>query len=59
MVLSSMQLQKCVCYSVILPAPMPCKTFSFVCFYQPALSRVCMFILWTSCLVTNKKIKLN
>jgi len=44
MVLSWMQLQKCVCISVVPPAPMPCKTFSFVCFYQPALSRVCVFI---------------
>ena len=40
---------------------MPCTTFCFVCFYQPAFCRVCVFILWTSCLPTNKwiKIKLN
>ena len=34
----------------------------FVCFHQPVLCRVCEFILWTSCLVTNiqiKKLKLN
>ena len=54
MVLSSMQLQKCVCNSVISPAPMPCKTFCFVCLYQLALSRVCVFILWTFCLFTKK-----
>jgi len=27
-----------------------CKTFCFVCFYQPALCRKCVFVLWTSCL---------
>jgi len=48
---------KSVCNSVIPPAPMPCKTFCFVCFYRPASCRVCVFILWTSCLVTNKWIK--
>jgi len=31
-VLSSTQLQK-VCNSVTPPAPMPCETFCFVCFY--------------------------
>jgi len=44
---------KCVCNPVIPSDPMPCKTFCFVCFYQPALSRVCVFMLWTSCLPTN------
>jgi len=33
---------KSVCNSVIPPAPMSCKTFCFVCFYQPALCRVCL-----------------
>jgi len=33
---------------------MSCTTFCFVCFYQPAFCRVCVFILWTSCLLTNK-----
>jgi len=34
------------CSSVIQP---PCrwKTFCFVCFYQPALRRKCVFVLWT------------
>ena len=27
-----------------------CKTFCFVCFYQPALCRKCVFVLWTSSL---------
>jgi len=31
-----------------------CTTFFLVCFYQPAFCRVCVFILWTSCLVINK-----
>jgi len=26
----------------------------FIWFYQPAFCRVCVFILWTSCLLTNK-----
>jgi len=42
---------KRVCNPVIPPAPMPCTTFCFVCFYRPAFCRVCVFILWTSCLV--------
>jgi len=46
---------KSVCNSVILPASMPCKVFCFVCFYQLALCRVCVFILWTSCLLSNKQ----
>ena len=50
---------KSVCNSVIPSAPMPCKTFCFVRFYRPALCRACVFILWTSCLLTNKQIKLN
>ena len=33
---------------------MPCKTFCFACFYRPAFCRVCVFIVWTSCLVINK-----
>ena len=28
-------------------ASMPCTTFCFVCFYQTAFCRVCVFILWT------------
>jgi len=44
---------------MISPASMSCTTFCIVCFYQPAFCRVCVFILWTSCLLTNKKIKLN
>jgi len=35
---------------------MPCTTFCFVCLYQPAFCRVCVFVLWTSCLLTNKHI---
>ena len=27
-----------------------CKTFCFVCFYQPVLCRKCVFVLWASCL---------
>ena len=27
-----------------------CKTFCFICFYLPALCRMCVFVLWTSCL---------
>jgi len=27
-----------------------CKTFCYVCFYQPALCRKCVFVRWTSCL---------
>jgi len=42
---------KSVCNPVIPPASMPCITF---CFYQPVLCRVCLFILWTSCLFINK-----
>ena len=38
---------------------MPCEIFYFVCVYRPAFCRVCVFILWTSCLLTNKWIKLN
>jgi len=38
---------------------MRCTTFCFVCFYQPAFCRVCVFILWTSCLLINTWIKLN
>jgi len=38
---------------------MSCTTFCIVCFYQPAFCRVCVFILWTSCLLINKWIKLN
>jgi len=45
---------KSVCNPVIPPAPMPCKTSCFVCFYRPAFCRVCVFMLWTSCLVKNK-----
>ena len=26
-----------------------CETFCFVCFYQPALCRMCVFVQWTSC----------
>ena len=48
-----------VCNSVIPPAPMPCSCtmFCFVCFYRPAFSTVCVFILWTLCLVINKQMK--
>jgi len=28
--------------------------YCIVCFYQPAFCRVCVFILWTSCLLINK-----
>jgi len=45
---------KSVCNPVIPPASMSCTTFCFVCFYQLAFCRVCVFILWTSCLLTNK-----
>jgi len=50
---------KSVCNSVIPPAPVPCTMFCFVCFYRPAFSTVCVFILWTLCLVINKQIKLK
>ena len=30
-----------------------CKTFCSVRFYQPALYRTCVFVLWTSCLRTK------
>jgi len=53
MVLSSMQLQS-VCNPVIPPASMPCTMLCIVCCYQPAFCRVCVFILWTSCLLKNK-----
>ena len=43
-----------VCNAVIPPASMPCTTFCFVCFHRPAFCRVCVFILWTSCLLINK-----
>ena len=42
---------KSVCSPVISPASMSCTTFCIVCFYQPAFCRVCVFILWTSCLL--------
>jgi len=42
---------KSVCNPMIPPASMPCTTFCFVCFYQPVFCRVCVFILWTSCLL--------
>jgi len=32
-----------------------CKTFCFVCFDQPALSRQCVLVLWTSCLMAKSK----
>jgi len=43
---------------VIPPASMPCSctTFCIVCFYQPAFCRVCVFILWTSCLLKTNKL---
>ena len=41
---------------MIPPASMSCTTF---CFYQPAFCRVCVFILWTSCLLINKLIKIK
>ena len=58
MVLSSMRLQK---VSVTLWfRRLQCLVLRcFVCFYQPALCRVCVFILWTSCLLINKQIKLE
>ena len=31
-----------------------CKTFCLACFYQPALCRMCVFVLWTSCLRVKK-----
>ena len=34
-------------------------TFCFVCFYRPVVCRVCVFILWASCLLINKYIKLK
>jgi len=36
MVLSFNAVENSVCNPVIPPASMPCTTFSFVCFYQPA-----------------------
>jgi len=48
-------LAKSVCNRVIPPAPMPCKTICFVCFVPTCiLQSVCVYIIWTSCLVTNK-----
>ena len=38
----------------VLSADAVHDTFCFVCFYQPAFCRVCVFILWTSCLLINK-----
>ena len=32
-----------------------CKTFCCGCFYQSALRRQCVLVLWTSCLVANEK----
>ena len=29
-------------------------TFCFVCFYQPAMCRQCLLVLWTSCRTTNQ-----
>jgi len=49
MVLSSVQLQK---VSVTLWfRRLRCPTFCFVCFYWPAFCRLCVFKLWTSCLL--------
>jgi len=45
---------KSVCNPVIPPASMLCTTFCFVCFYQPAFCRVCVFILWPLRLLINK-----
>jgi len=45
---------KSVCNPVILPASVLCTTFCFVCLYQPALCSVCVFVLWTLCLLTDK-----
>jgi len=45
---------KSVCNPVIPPPAMPCTTFCFVCFYRPAFCRVCVLILWTSCMFINK-----
>ena len=59
MVLSSIQLQKCVYNSVIPPAPVPCKTFCFVCFYQPALSRMCVYVYTMDFMSGHKQNKLN
>jgi len=42
-----------ICNPVIPPPSMPCTTFCFVCFYRPAFCRVCVFMLWTSCLLIN------
>ena len=42
---------------MIALASMPCTTFCIVCLYLPAFCRVCVFVLWTSCLLTNKQIK--
>jgi len=42
---------KSVCNPVISPASVSCTRFCFVCFYEPAFCRVCVFILWTSCLL--------
>jgi len=36
---------KSVCSSMILPAPMPCETFCFVCFYRPTFCRVCVYTM--------------
>jgi len=50
---------KSVCNPVIPLASMPCTTFCFVCLYQPAFCRVCVLVLWTPCLLTNKQKKYN
>ena len=51
---ATVTMAKSVCKPVIPLASMPCITFCIVCFYQPAFCRVCVFILWTSCLLINK-----
>ena len=51
---TAVQLNLAEIYPVISPASMPCTTFYIVCFYQPAFCRVCVFILWASCLLINK-----
>jgi len=47
---------ECVSNLVILPAPMLCKTFCFVCFYRPAFCRVCVFMLWMDYVSSHKQI---
>jgi len=51
-----LQVAKSVCNPVIQPASInQCLVLRAVLFvYRPAFCRVCVFILWTSCQLTNK-----